>query len=112
MRAGQFNQRVKFERQSRTQDAVGQLPDTWAEFCKRLVALEPMGGSEAITSAREYADVLVRLRVPFDKLTREIRTDDRVVDERNSPIKRYNIVSIVNVGMRNRELVMILTKFR
>jgi head-tail adaptor len=112
MRAGQFHHRVTFERQSRTQDAIGQLPNTWATLCKRLVALEPLGGTEFVTQASEYAEVSMRLRVPFDKDTREIRTDDRVVDERNSPVKRYNIVSIVNAGMRNRELVFALTKFK
>jgi SPP1 family predicted phage head-tail adaptor len=90
-----------FERQSTTQDSVGQLQNVWSEVFRRMGSVEPLNGREYFSASGENSEVTTRIRVRYDQGLVGIKPYDRIVSGGVS----YDILSVINPSERNQELV-------
>lgn len=105
--------KVTFERQATTQDAIGQRTQTWTQYgTARSAWLMPLAGSEFPAQSGVVSQISARMLVRLDATTRAIRLDDRVRHAMRSPNVLYNVVSIIDVNNRGRELLFELVGFK
>jgi len=105
MRTGNLRRTLTIQRQTRTQDAVGQPVETWTTLVQRRGSIEPLNGREYLNASGEGSDTSTRIRMRYDSVTGTAKPFDRIVDESVSPMIVYDIESVVNPRERNRELV-------
>jgi SPP1 family predicted phage head-tail adaptor len=99
MRAGLMRQRITMERPIETQAAEGSIRRTWETFTTAWASIEPLAGREYFAAAREQADVSHRIRMRYaEGVTHKMRVlfGSRI----------FQIESVINVGERNRELIL------
>jgi SPP1 family predicted phage head-tail adaptor len=102
MRSGRLRHAATIERQSTTPDSFGQLVDTWSTIAHRTVSVEPLNGREYFNASGESSEITTRIRMRYDEDTAEIKPFDRIMIDGRT----YDIVSVINVQQRNRELVL------
>lgn len=100
MRAGRLRTSVVIERQSDTQDAMGQRIETWTAIATVRASIEPLRGKEFISASGERAELTTRIRVRHSSVTAAVRPRDRV----NEHGVFYDIQSAINVDDRDKEL--------
>ena len=106
MRTGNLRDRITAQRQSTTQDAMGQPVQTWTTLFTRRASIEPLNGREYMAASGEGSDVSTRIRLRYDATTGTLKTYDRLVDASVSPQVVYDIESVINPRERDRELVV------
>jgi len=107
MRTGRLTQRVKCERQSKTQDAIGQPVDTWTELFSRRASIEPLSGRELLQASGEHSDTTVKIRMRWDSTVARIRPYDRIKDESHSPVVVYDVTSVINPREKDWEIELL-----
>jgi SPP1 family predicted phage head-tail adaptor len=96
MKPGILRQRVIIQTPTITTDASGISSETWATFAEVFAAVEPLKMREYLAAAATTSKIDVRIRIRHLAgllPTMRISYDD----------KYYKIVSIINVGERDRE---------
>lgn len=102
MRAGLLRHKVRIERQSTTKDTHNQPINTWTLIAERRASIEPLNGKEYFSANAENSEVTTRIRLRYETLLSDLNTNDRVVH--GSTI--YDIQSVINPRLRNRELIL------
>ena len=97
---------MSFQRQSTAQDAIGQRVDTWSEFASRMCSIEPLNGREYFNASGEHSEVSTRIRTRHDSVVGVVKPDDRILDQTTSPNTVFDILSVINSGDRDREIVL------
>lgn len=101
MRAGRLRHVVTLERQSATQDAMGQRVDVWTTIATVRASIEPLRGKEFIAASGERAELTTRIRIRYSGDVSGLRPRDRV----NHGGNLYDIVAPpINTDERDREL--------
>lgn len=100
VRAGRMRHRITIQQNDPTQDASGELDDSWSEYATRWArAVTETGVSrvrESFSADQKYAEADVRFELRhIEGVTPEMRVswDNRI----------YDIVGAVNVNHRDRE---------
>jgi SPP1 family predicted phage head-tail adaptor len=102
MRSGRLRHFAIIERQDTTPDTYGQLENIWTTIADRSVSVEPLNGREYFNASGERSEVTTRIRMRYDSETAQIKPYDRIT----IGDAVYDIVSVINVQQRNRELVL------
>jgi SPP1 family predicted phage head-tail adaptor len=100
MRAGRLNQRITFQRRTETLDAYREDTGTWADLVTIYAGVEPVSGKEFFSALQVQSDISTRIVCRYSSDVSGVTTKDRVSHGSNY----YDIVSILNVGSRNKEL--------
>ena len=99
MRAGPLRHRITIEAPVETQTTDGSIVTTWQAFATVWASIEPLIGREYFAQQREQAAVSHRIRMRCQSgITHKMRIawGTRI----------FEIESVLNVGERNREIVL------
>lgn len=99
MRAGPLRCRVTIEEPVETEGADGSIMTAWETFATTWASVEPLIGKEYFAQQREQATVSHRIRM---RQIAGITHKMRVV----WGARIFEIESVLNVGERNREIVL------
>jgi SPP1 family predicted phage head-tail adaptor len=102
MSAEDYRHRVVVEHrvQPPLRDSYGTQAETWETYSVHFAAIEPLTGREFLEAQAQQARVDHRVRFRYDRVTAGIKTGMRL---RRGEIL-YDITSVVNPNMRNREI--------
>ena len=107
MRIGKLNKRIELQSRSSSADSFGQPSNTWTTYKKTWAEVMPLAGNKIMFSTREtsYAaqyqqDITHQVRIRYNS---SVTVDDRVYYDS----RILEIVSVVNVGERDREMLLI-----
>jgi SPP1 family predicted phage head-tail adaptor len=99
MRAGLMRHRITIEAPTETQGPDGSFVRTWNAFLSAWASIEPLTGREYFAAQREQADVSHRIRMRYmDGITHKMRV--------SIGSRIFEIESVINVGERNCELIL------
>ena len=99
MRAGSMRHRIRIEAPTETQRPDGSVIRIWHTFLSAWASIEPLTGREHFAAEREQADVSHRIRMRFAPgITHKMRI--------SFASRIFEIESVINVGERNRELIL------
>jgi SPP1 family predicted phage head-tail adaptor len=94
---GKLRHRIAIEQVTETQDTDGSVIETCSIFAAMQASIEPISGREYIAAQSTQADVTHRINLRYmPGITPKMRVNY------NSRI--FDILSVINVGERNREL--------
>jgi SPP1 family predicted phage head-tail adaptor len=99
MRAGPMRHRITIETPIETQSSDGSIRKIWETFTTLWALIEPLAGREYFAAQREQADVSHRIRMRY---TGGIDHKMRVL----IGSRIFEIESVINVGERDRELIL------
>ena len=102
IRPGLLRHKVRIERQAATKDAHGQPVDSWALIAERRAEIVPLSGKEYAAAMAENNKETTRIRLRFESVLADLVSGDRVVHGSNV----YDIKSIINPRIGNRELIL------
>ncbi len=103
MRAGPLRCRITIEAPVETQGSDGAILTMWDTFTTAWASIEPLIGKEYFAQQREQATVSHKIRMRYQPgITHKMRIawGTRV----------YEIESVLNVGERNREIVLMCSE--
>ena len=97
MKIGKLRHRITIQQVSETQDTDGSVIEVWSAYAVVQASLEPVSGREYLAAQSTQADVTHRINLRYlagivPKM--RVNYDSRIFD----------ILSVINVGERNREL--------
>jgi SPP1 family predicted phage head-tail adaptor len=103
MRAGSLRHRITIQEPIKTTDAHGGQSITWNGYHVCWAEIVPEDGSEKVVAEQSTS---------LTTHTVKIRYDSRVISEHRVlfGIKPLNIVSVINVDLKNRQLVLKCTE--
>jgi SPP1 family predicted phage head-tail adaptor len=97
---GKLRFKVTVQRLVGTQDAAGQEIQTWVTFKDLWASIEPLVGRETVTAQQIYGEITTRIRARY---VSGVTPKMRIV----YGAQAWDIQGVVNVGHRNRELIML-----
>ena len=104
MKAGALRHQIRIESRTDVQDSVGGVTQTWTTFATVRAGIEPLSGREFFQAQSVNEQFTVRIIIRW--LT-GLDTDKRIVDTDTNEI--YNILSIINLDRKNRDLEIMAT---
>ena len=106
MRAGALRHKATIQKLDGTLDAAGQENQTWVDVAITWAAIEPLRGDERFTAQQEVAQVTTRIRMRFIPLRIVPKMRVKFINLALDPdlTELYDILAVINVGQRNREL--------
>lgn len=107
-RASELRDKVRFERRSNKANVGGVIKSDWVRLGQpeetRSARVQARMGGEGVLAARLTATQPFEITVRYDSLTRTLREDDRIVDDRDES-RVWGVKSIGEVeGGRDRWL--------
>ena len=103
MRAGPLRCRVTLEEPVETQGADGAMLTAWETFATTWASVEPLIGKEYFAQQREQATVSHKIRMRhIAGITHKMRIAWGT--------RLFEIESVLNVGERNREIVLMCSE--
>lgn len=103
MEAGKLRSRIQIQEPVTAQDDVGQAISTWMSRMEAWAHIEPLRGRERISGGAQQSEMDTRITFKWTPKAAQIRPTWRVVHEAGGVVTIYNIKSVANVDMRNRE---------
>ena len=103
MRIGPLRHRVTIRTYTKTRDGYGAEIETWADFADVWASVEPLIGREYMAAKQITAEVSHKIRMRYIEgllPTMTIAWGDR----------EFEIVSIINVSERNKEILIMATE--
>ena len=97
MRAGPLRHRIAVEQVAEHQDPDGSVIEVWSTYATVHASIEPITGREYFAAQSTQADVTHRISLRYLS-----GTIPKMRVNYNSRI--FDILSVINVGERNREL--------
>ena len=105
MRAGTLRHKATIQKLDGTLDALGQENQTWVDVALTWAAIEPLRGDERFTAQQEVAQVTTRIKMRFiPGIVAKMRVKFIDLAEEPDFSRFYDILAVINVGQRNREL--------
>lgn len=101
MRAGKLRHRITIQQVAETQDETGALVSDWSTFAEVWGSVEPLRGRELFMAHEQQARMDVRIRLRY---LAGITAKMRVLFGSHT----YQIVSVINPEMRNREMQLMV----
>lgn len=110
MRPGKLRHRVTLQSQDvAPRNAMGEIPLTWTDLGSRACEIKTMSGREYLETFGQDSELSVRIWMRGDSLTKTLKPENRLLDERSSPAVVYNIKSILSEN-RERDLIFVCTR--
>ncbi len=99
MRAGPLRCRITIEAPVETQAPDGSIVTTWETFTTAWASIEPLIGREYFAQQREQATISHKIRIRHRPgITHQMRV--------SWGARLFEIESVLNIGERNREIVL------
>ena len=103
MRGGPMRHRITIEAPVETQAADGSILTTWETYIEAWASIEPLIGREYFAQQREQATVSHKIRMRhIAGITHKMRVAWGT--------RLFEIESVLNVGERNREIVLMCSE--
>ena len=99
MRAGELRHRLTFQKKVRTRDSFKEMVETWEDFVTVWGSIKPLAGKRYFEASQLTAEVTGEVRIRYRS---DILSTMRIIFED----KTLEIVSLVNIQERNRELLI------
>lgn len=99
VRAGELRKRFTVQRADQAQSGTGDITLSWVNESRLWGGINPLAGSESITAEQRVADVTHEVTVRY---TESLAPDRRLV----LGSRIFEIVSVLNVDERNREMTL------
>jgi SPP1 family predicted phage head-tail adaptor len=97
MRAGPLRHRIAIERVTETRDTDGSAIETWSTYATVQASIEPISGREYFAAQSTQADLTHRIVMRYlSGIIPKMRVKYRS--------RIFDILSVINVEERNREL--------
>jgi SPP1 family predicted phage head-tail adaptor len=97
LKIGKLRHRIAIEQVTETQDTDGSVIEIWSAYATVQASIEPLSGREYIAAQSIQADVTHRISLRYmPGITPKMRV--------NYSSRIFDILSVINVGERNREL--------
>jgi len=104
MSSGRRNHRVLLQSRGTTQNSVGQiLPEVWTTTATVWASISPLAGREYLNASGERAEVSHRIFIRYGPT---VAPKDRVL----FGSRVFDIISVINIRERNRELELMCTE--
>jgi len=103
MRSGRLRHRVTVQRNTPTRGDAGGRVDNWADLATVWASIWPLAGKEAVQGRAENAEVTHRVQLRWQSSLADLSPRDRLIFAG----RVLEIVGVVNVGERNRELELL-----
>lgn len=107
MKHSRYRHRVRFERRSSSQDAIGQQIDSWTTLGEDFAEIAPVSGREFFARSGEQASVSTKVTIRY-RPSLDVRPDDRILARG----AYYDINAVLNQGMKDREVVFMCSTFK
>lgn len=104
MEAGRLRSRIQLQERIDAQDETGQQIPTWVSRMEAMARIEPLRGRERLTGGAVQAEMDTRITFKWTPKANQIRPSWRAVHIVGDQVTIYNIISIANADMRNREV--------
>ena len=101
MRAGSLRHLVSIEEYTEATDSLGGVSLTWTEFSKAYANIAPLNGKEKYVSAEKHATSTHQITIRY---LSGVNPKMRVV----YGAQVFEIVSVVNAGMRDKMMQLIV----
>lgn len=102
MRAGLLRKVVTVQSTTESRTTTGAVTNTWATFCTRRAAVEPISGREYFDARAENAEISVKFRMRHDSKTGLITPKMRI----SYDSRYFDIESVINTGERDKEVIL------
>ena len=102
MKAGELHRLLSIEAGTDGQNSEGKPTKTWAEVEKRYGGIKPMTADERVIGDKEAAAATHKITVRYTS-SLALTSRHRIV----SGSRVFNILSVINVGERDRELTLL-----
>ena len=102
MMTGAKRHRCAIQRNTSTQDEFGQDQESWATIATRWGQVKPMSSKELVASNQVQSNATHEVKLRYDS-SLNLTAKDRILYDG----RFLNIESIINVGERNKEYVLI-----
>jgi SPP1 family predicted phage head-tail adaptor len=100
MQAGALRERITVQRKSVTRDAFGGETITWTDVATVWAEAQPIGGREYTALRQAQSEITIRFRLRYlAGVTPAMRVSWNG--------GQYDIVEVIDVGARNRELELL-----
>lgn len=97
MKIGRLRHRITIEQVAEAQDTDGAVLESWTPYTTVQASIEPVSGREYFAAQSTQADVTHRISLRYlSGITPKMRV--------NHTSRIFDILSVINVGERNREL--------
>ena len=106
MRAGTLRETIVVQTPTETADATGEPVATWATHITRRAAVEDKSASERWAGTERLSEATHRFRIRYD--TTAITTTTKMRISYDSRL--FDILSVTNIGTRDREIHMMATE--
>lgn len=103
MRIGPLRNRVTIESYAKSRDGYGAEVETWSRFADVWASVEPLIGREYLAAKQIQAEVTHKIRMRYIE---GLAPTMRIV----WGTRTFEIVSIINVSERNKEIVIMATE--
>lgn len=97
MRSGELRNRITIQQKSVTRDTYGGETVTWTDVATVWAAVEPISGREYFSSQQIQAEVTTRIRIRH-------KTGITPVMRVSWGTRLYDIISVIEINERNREI--------
>ena len=100
MKIGKLRHRILIEQAAETRDADGSVIEAWSAYATVQASIEPLSAREYFAAQSTQADVTHRINLRYlAGVTPKMRV--------SYGSRLFDILSVINVGERNRELQLI-----
>jgi SPP1 family predicted phage head-tail adaptor len=94
---------ITLQRRGTTQDTTGQVVETWTQLEQAWASIDPVSGREYFNASGERAEVTHKVSIWYGPT---VAPRDRLV----YGSRVFDIRSVINVGERNRDLLLMCTE--
>lgn len=101
--AGRLRDKVAIQKRAAVEGAYGNRPDTWITVNTRRCSIEPINGKEYFSSQGERNQNALRIRFRNEKGL--LKTSYRLVDQRVSPNRFFDIESLIDPNNEHSEII-------
>jgi len=107
MRAGKLRKRVQVQALQNTVDNFGSLVEAWATAFSRWADVRPISGKEPYTNEQHLAELNTVVELRYDSQSATITPKHRI----KYGERILEIESVVNIGERNKELILLCYEY-
>ena len=103
MEAGKLRNQIAIQAKTATTDSYGGPVESWSTFATVWASIEPLQGRELVNAQSVFAETTVKITMRY---LSGVTTAHRITHGG----KIYNIQSVLNTEMQNRELVLMASE--
>lgn len=101
LRAGRLRERITIQSRTLTKDQYHEQSESWTDVCTVSASVVPQAAGESITADRPEVQQLLNITIRYRT---GVTVQNRIKHVQGSETRYYEVLSVTNVGLRNRVL--------